>query len=105
MNTKWKLVYGGNPNGLAACGYSAPSWGTFDKRVWERSLRNGETLTLVLRNLTNDFGVKPVRRIAMYRVVVLYKDGSWRNRIGHSEEGTDWQSLVSKAKEICSKFS
>lgn len=108
--TKWNCIYMGKPDKFAAGGHAAPSWHTFDERVWKK----GKDLTLILRNVTNDSredgdrppkkwihevtiqGKTQKRHSTFYRVTLYFpSDGSV-----YAWEGSNWQLLVTQAKQF-----
>jgi len=87
---RWRLVYGGRRDDLAACGYAAPSWRSFDRRIWQLGVK---TLTLV--NLRNPpHWVRAPGKIATYRVEL-----SEAGKVTDSMEGHDWAAVVRAMKE------
>jgi len=92
MRETWTLTYAGAPDDISKAGVAAPSWHTFDKRVW----RLGD-LELTLINLHNHYGYKrhyPFTQFLRYKVTVCR--GS---EILHLETGNDWMALVKRAKD------
>lgn len=104
--SRWKCVYKGKPVSLfnGHLGPSAPSWHTFDARIWERgdarvTLHN---LTNLARNagdpreywLIRDKSGQH-RRVTRYGVVVTKP-----NMLMCKLQGGNWTELVQQAKDI-----
>jgi len=86
----WRLVYPGRPDPVSASGYAAPSWHTFDKRVWRRYLGGVKFYELTLRRQRWNAH----KKIATYYVELRNEKGRViSNRFGH-----DWQALVREMK-------
>lgn len=96
----WRMTYGGAPetNFFCKSGYAAPSWHTFDRRVWERTLPNGVVQELVLINLGNLMRPKPPKpkgKQTTYQVTLREKASG---AVILMREGHDWHTLVREMK-------
>ncbi len=94
MTMRWRITYKGAPDDISVSGYVAPSWATFDRRVWERG---GFKLTLTNLGWNEGTSRKRVRqappfKIAEYRVVI---EGPNYKKV---MTDTDWHRLVRAAK-------
>lgn len=80
----WKLTYAGRPDAHAVSGVAAPSWHTFDRRVWRM-----DDYELELTNLQK----KVPGKIATYKVTVRRGESVVIERESH-----DWTALVRDVK-------
>lgn len=85
----WRCSYYGAPDKISKSGHAAPSWCTFDKRVWKKG-----DYTITLRNLNNEGDPRAPGKIATYRVELRYLA-----RLIETQRGHDWQKLVREMKE------
>jgi hypothetical protein len=95
---RWRCTYPGKPEtlGIAASGHVAPSWDSFDKRVWEKG-----DLRITLTNLHLKYPERQARapgKIAVYRVLCEQVFGDLPYRLS-SAQGTNWTALVKSMKE------
>lgn len=94
---RWRITYKGAPEpDHSASGHAAPSWATFDRRVWEC-----DGFKLTLTNLGWNEGTSRTRvrqaprfKIAEYQVVI---EGPLFKKV---MKDTDWLRLVRAAKQL-----
>jgi hypothetical protein len=94
MLQRFKVVKQSRADPYSATGHAAPSWHTFDKKVWERDTPEGtHRVTLTRDKRTKATG------LGTYSVVL--------EREGHGTQifqGTSWQPLVNEVKELSRKL-
>lgn len=85
----WCVIYPGKSDALSSAGICQPSWGDFDKRVWEH---DGFRL-----ELTRGFGA-PKNKAGCYVVSLEHKGVELL-----LARGTSWQLLVKLAKQYANE--
>ena len=80
----WRCTYQGRPDSESKSGHAAPSWHTFDRRVWRRGDYEIELINLHRA---------PPRRIATYQITLRGPRGELLRVTGFN-----WQRIVREVK-------